>query len=326
MNKLLTVFTSLLLILAIFIPSGFAYALSFGSSIYVYTSSVQDLTQTSASLKGTVNPRDIATKVWFEWGPSANGLIYATPPQSIGNRNANIDFFAGVGNLSPDSVYYYRAVANNQEGIFYGSTVNFKTKPYSNSGNTSSGGFFGTAQASADQNELTLMAVTLSSDKTKIDRGEGFVLTARYQNIGFSDADNVVLSVELPKEIELQMAAPFCYYLNKDSLVFNLGRVEKDSVGEINIQVKTSDSARFGKDVETTVTVVSTSVTNSLEKKASDTLEISIVEKNATDMPAAAGFFSGHYGTWLLLSIAVNLFLAFYVFTTRRKSREALKI
>lgn len=327
MKKILTISVYLFLILAVFVPGGFVSALSFGNSIYLYTYSVQDLTQTSATLKGTVNPRDTSTKVWFEWGPSANGLIYATPPQTIGSRNANIDFLAGVGNLSSNSVYYYRAVAQNQDGVFYGSTINFKTKSYSTSGSSSSGGFFGANQASAAiEDAPALMSVVVSSDKTKVDRGEDFVLTIKYQNVGFSDADDVVLSVELPKEIELRMVAPFCYYFNKSSLVFNLGRVKKEYAGEINIQVKVDDSAKFGKNLKMEATLSFVDTSNSSKEKISDTLEISVVEKDATSMPASAGFFSSHYGVWFLLSLAINLFLAFYVFFNRKKEDEILKI
>jgi len=322
MKKLFILYGFLALLSVVFIPGSFVSALSFSETVYINTSYPQDINQTSATLKGTVNPRDLQTKVWFEWGPSSSGLIYATAPQTVGSRNAGIDFLAGVGNLSADSVYFYRAVAKNSSGVFYGSTISFKTKAIAVSGTTSNGGS-GSPQTAVPP---TLMAVTLSADKTKVDRNEEFILTARYQNIGTSDADNVVLMIELPDEIELRQAAPFCYLISRNSLVFNLGRVDQDSEGEINVQVRVSDSARFGKDLKPSVSLSFTSASNPSEKEASDVLEISVVEKEETSMSASVGFFSGLLWVWLVLSLAVNLFLVFYIFTTRYKNKKILKM
>ncbi len=322
MKKLLILSSFLILAAAILIPRGFASALIFNSSQYVYTAQAQYINQTSATLKGTVNPQNLSTKVWFEWGPSANGLIYATPPQSIGSRNANIDFLAGVGNLTANSVYYYRAVAQNSGGVFYGSTVSFKTSTYAGSGSSSSGGLFGSSNTTqASTKSPALLAIALSADKTKVDRGETFVLTARYQNIGAADADNVVLKVELPKEIELSMAAPYCYYLDKNSLVFNLGRVAAGTDREVNIQVQTSGSAEFGKKLEPVAAVTYIDTSNSSSKEVSDNLEISVVKKEQTTAPTAAvGFLSLSFNVWLIISVFLNAFLVVYILYLRKKT------
>lgn len=326
MKKLLVLPGFLLLATAVLVPGGFVSALPFSETIYINTSYAQDINQTSATLKGSVNPRNLQTKVWFEWGPSSSGLIYATSPQTVGSRNAYIDFLAGVGNLSADSVYFYRAVVKNSNGVFYGSTMSFKTKAVAVSGSTSGGGIFGNQPAKTVGVPPALLAVTLSSDKTKVDRNEEFVLTAKYQNIGGSDADNVVLKIELPKEMDLQMAAPYCYSLDRGALVFNLGRVDKDSGGEINVQVKTNDSARFGKSLEPSASMSFTDALYLSKEKTSDTLVISVVEKDETSMPASVGIFAGHYQAWFLVSLFANLFLSFYIFVNYRKKSKDLKI
>ena len=64
-------------------------------------------------------------KVWFEWGLTA----------SYGNRTANQtktngdSFSETITNLTPVTIYHYRAVANNTDGTILGNDTGFITKP-----------------------------------------------------------------------------------------------------------------------------------------------------------------------------------------------------
>lgn len=93
----------------------------------VYTNLAADITQTSATLSGSVGPYGSPTTAWFEWGSSENGLNNETPHQNMGSGTTYIGFLAGLSGLSSNTVYYYRAVAKNDNGTSYGSTMSFKT-------------------------------------------------------------------------------------------------------------------------------------------------------------------------------------------------------
>ncbi len=104
----------------------------------ISTRGSQDISYNNAVVKAEVNPRGSNTSVWFEWGSSASGLISQTPLQFIGNGSVSVNVLAGLYSLSPDTVYFFRPVARNDNGIVYGSTLSFKTRNTGISGPSSS--------------------------------------------------------------------------------------------------------------------------------------------------------------------------------------------
>lgn len=103
----------------------------------VYTGYASDVTQNSATIRGAVNPKGLSATSWFEWGAAADGLTHETPHQDAGNGNISIDYLSGLSGLAANTVYYYRAVAQNENGLARGSTRSFTTKT---EGTTNGGG------------------------------------------------------------------------------------------------------------------------------------------------------------------------------------------
>jgi len=83
------------------------------------------VTQTSAMFRSLVNPNLIQTNVWFEWGTSS---AYGNTTASVvinGFGDHPVDLT--VHDLSPQTTYHYRAVAENAGGTSYGNDVTFIT-------------------------------------------------------------------------------------------------------------------------------------------------------------------------------------------------------
>ncbi|MHB8483784.1 MAG: beta strand repeat-containing protein [Nitrospiria bacterium] len=90
-----------------------------------------NITQTSGTVSGTVNPNGQATTAWFEWGlSSAYGSSNAGSPQSIssGTTAVNLTPYTITG-LTAYTTYHYRADANNAGGTSYGVDASFTTLP-----------------------------------------------------------------------------------------------------------------------------------------------------------------------------------------------------
>ena len=93
---------------------------------FVTTLAADQLTNTSARLRGQVNPRGSGspTTAWFEWGTATNygnviGLQDIGQGPSVSNLNVVLDGLMG------GPTYHYRLVATNAFGVVYGADQTF---------------------------------------------------------------------------------------------------------------------------------------------------------------------------------------------------------
>ena len=101
------------------------------SAPVVETSQPTAISTSTATLRGTVNPRGISSTYWFEYSTDSllgTVLLSATPKTSIGSGTAVVAVTAPATALSSKTNYYYRIVTQNSMGITYGNKVTFKTK------------------------------------------------------------------------------------------------------------------------------------------------------------------------------------------------------
>ncbi len=82
---------------------------------------------TTATLNGTVNAKNNSTTVTFEYGSTtAYGRIVSANPGTV-TGSSNTAVSASLSNLSPDTTYHYRVVAQNALGTTYGADMTFTT-------------------------------------------------------------------------------------------------------------------------------------------------------------------------------------------------------
>ena len=75
-------------------------------------------------LRGTVNPNEAATTVFFEWGTTPGyGNLLAGPSVPAGNTNIAVQ--ALLSPIAPGTTYHFRIGAGNQAGTNYGSDAFF---------------------------------------------------------------------------------------------------------------------------------------------------------------------------------------------------------
>jgi uncharacterized repeat protein (TIGR01451 family) len=92
----------------------------------VETLSATDITEDSARLRCDVDPNDLDTDVWFEYGETTS-MNDDTYKQYVDgdDRSERVDKI--ISNLDARTIYYYRCVADNDEGKSYGSMKSFNT-------------------------------------------------------------------------------------------------------------------------------------------------------------------------------------------------------
>ncbi|MBI5139767.1 DUF11 domain-containing protein [Candidatus Nomurabacteria bacterium] len=91
----------------------------------VTTKSATSINKSSATLNGRVDGNGSPTRAWFEWGEDRDDLDEKTSERSTGS-GIN-DFEIHISGLDEDTTYYFRAVAENDEGDDFGSIFSFRT-------------------------------------------------------------------------------------------------------------------------------------------------------------------------------------------------------
>ena len=93
-------------------------------------------TSTGATVAGTVNPENLVTTAFFQYGldpsqrgPGASTTLYdqSTPPQQVGSDASVHPVLASLSGLVPGALYHVRLVATNSAGTTFGQDQTFTT-------------------------------------------------------------------------------------------------------------------------------------------------------------------------------------------------------
>lgn len=132
----------------------------------VTTYGASSIADTYATLNGYVNPNGGDTTRWFEWGTSSSNLYNQTIKINQGTTSGNIS--QSLSGLSPNNVYYFRAVAQNSNGVSYGNIMNFTTINSYNNQNTC------TVNVSCTPTAITTLATNIDHNSARLN-GLGIV-------------------------------------------------------------------------------------------------------------------------------------------------------
>ncbi len=94
---------------------------------FVITQPATNIAFTSASLNASVYPNGSAITVYFEYGITTNYGFFSTSTNLTGNLNLTQWLGIGVTNLTPATLYHFRAVATNILVALYGGDLTFTT-------------------------------------------------------------------------------------------------------------------------------------------------------------------------------------------------------
>ena len=95
------------------------------ASVVVTTNAATNITSSSATLNGIVNPNGRTTTVHFEYGITTNYGSATANRNYTGNTTQSVS--ANITGLSPNTTYHFRLVGTNYRGISYGNDRTFST-------------------------------------------------------------------------------------------------------------------------------------------------------------------------------------------------------
>jgi hypothetical protein len=84
------------------------------------------ITITSATLTGNVNPHGVSTTYFFQYG-TTTAYGSRTPSTGVGKGTSTVAAAAQVTGLAPNTRYHYRLIAHNADGTDAGGDRTFKT-------------------------------------------------------------------------------------------------------------------------------------------------------------------------------------------------------
>lgn len=84
-------------------------------------------TDTTVVMTGSATPNGAATTYWYEFGTSANSMSMKSANQALGSGFRQIYAPAYVTGLTPNTLYYFRLVAENAYGKSTGAQYSFRT-------------------------------------------------------------------------------------------------------------------------------------------------------------------------------------------------------
>lgn len=90
------------------------------------TTSSGGVTQTAATVNGTVNPTGAATSYYFQYGTTTS-YGSQTTTASAGSGFGPVNVSANLSGLTPNTTYHYRVVATNSNGTSNGADMTFTT-------------------------------------------------------------------------------------------------------------------------------------------------------------------------------------------------------
>ena len=91
------------------------------------TGAATNVTNSSATLNGTVNPNGTSTSAYFEYGPTTN-YGFTTSPGVFGSGTSPVQVSSVFTDLNQDTIFHYRLVAVNSNGdTTFGNDVVFST-------------------------------------------------------------------------------------------------------------------------------------------------------------------------------------------------------
>jgi len=90
------------------------------------TEAATSVSETEATLKGSVNPEGKATKYFFKWG-TTESYGHETNPQPAGEGTTAVPATEALKGLAPGTTYHFRLFAENEKGPAKGADETFTT-------------------------------------------------------------------------------------------------------------------------------------------------------------------------------------------------------
>ena len=203
-------------------------------------STIASSTSTTASrINGLlVLSNNLPTTGWFEWGTTQN-LGNTTAAENLGT-GSNVAFYDTITGLSPDTFYYYRAVAENGGGTTDGTINEFKTLTVSNTVLSDNGNstpttntVYVTKVISGTGTGSSLVSLKAENRYDNLCPGDTLDDTITYANASNKTLTDAVLRITLPKDVAYKQSSTGTWSDSDDTLTVDVGTLVPGQNAEV---------------------------------------------------------------------------------------------
>jgi hypothetical protein len=221
------------------------------TTLSVSTGLASNISQTSAILNGVINPSGNTTSYWFEYGvTSALGNIIMS--QSV-YSTSSVVVSKLISNLSPNTNYYFRIVAQNRYSNLIGSLATFTTLlagGTANSGNlignrTVNISLFNTT-STAEFQQLSCITLVPTSTVSPVIPNKSFTFVVAYKNNCEYNLSNVFLKVILPSGVDFVSTNYPIFNRDTNGITYSLGAIPSDFQSAVSLEVAVGNSLNSG--------------------------------------------------------------------------------
>lgn len=289
---------------------------SIGQIPTTITSIANPVYRNSAVLNGQVNPNGGLATAWFEYG-TALSLGTQTYRQPIGSGTTLIPFSLSISGLNQNTIYYFRAVSQNQYGTNYGFIFTFQT---SNGSSVLPPVTKVITAATTSADDIISCVILMPSFATGDPiPGHEFEYDITYKNLCSFKLSNTVLRIFLPQEYDFLSASNQSYVRNGDGLTYTLGEVMPNSQALIAINgvVKNSvdecDALVFGA-------ILNFNDSKGVFRSVSAYMTAAVKTVKTTLAASLSNSFHSLFGNWLFwLLLVMFIILVAYLLLSREK-------
>jgi len=282
---------------------------------------VSNVGQSSARLNGLglVN-NNVYTTGYFEYG-TTQALGSVTINKNIGSTQSN-PFYESLFNLVSGRIYYYQAVVINQYGTSRGDIVSFRTTSptvYIDTNTNTNTVYRNTTVVTNTNNTAgtsrpSLVLLNVSRDGETIRRGDIIEYVVNYKNVSSKNLRDVVLRISIPKELEFMEASRGYFSTENSTVVANIGNLDSQEEGSVNVRVQVTTDTEVGKIVVVTANLAYTIIDNSAQEEVFAYSKNTIGDREVVQQGALAflfgdGFLPNTLLGWLLIILLIVLLI-----------------
>lgn len=269
-------------------------------------------------------------KTYFEYGTST----------SFGSRTGYISRSSGasgsmtqsVDGLSPNTTYYYRAVAENCEGTVRGSTKSFKTstrttiindnKPIVINGTTTT--IRNTTTTTNIGGGARYIRLTIDNGRDTIVRGDELIYDVTWENISKTELNDLVLEVTFPEALQITSTDKGQVDRNANAVYVNIDSLDKLEKDDMTIRARISGTLKDNDPITARAIMAFENPENKAQENAIAYDSDSYLANTNVLGASIFGldFLPGTLAGWLFIILLLVLLILIIRYATRREEHH----